>query len=154
MRLKEKLTSAAKYTAYRAWVDGVAGTDLSDAAVVAKRQAIKDASHAWLGYALDLGYDAAIALAPKQGDLVIATFENASTLTVALDGISVGANATVANLAEAFVVEGATSLGDAAFSSSSVTATFALTTDGKVSISIKPTDATASTFFIRVSREL
>ena len=170
-RLAEKVTTAAKYAAYRTWVDGVAGTDLADAAVVAKRQAIKDAAHAWLGYALDLGYDAAIALAPKQGDLVIATFENGAvaggtatlpsggaavsaggswTMTVALNGVSVGANATAANLAEAFVVEGATSLGDAAFSSSSVTATFAPTGDGKVSITIKPTDATASTFFIRV----
>ena len=170
-RLAEKITTATKYTAYRTWVDGVAGTDLEDTAVIAKRQTIKDAAHAWLGYALDLGYDATLALAPKQGDLTIATFENGAvaggtatlpsggaavsaggswTLTVAIDGISVGANATAVNLAEAIVVEGATTLGDAAFSSSSVTATFSPTTDGKVSISIKPTDATASTFFIRV----
>ena len=167
-RLAEKLIDATKYTAYRAWVDGVAGTDLADVAVVAKRQAIKDAAHAWLGYVLDLGYDAAVALDPKQGDLVVATFtisaagdgtpalpsgtsgDDAWTLTVALDGVSVGANATAANLAEAFVVEGATTLDDAAFSSSSVTATFAPTGDGTVSIAIKPTDATAQTFFIRV----
>ena len=170
-RLAENLTTAAKYTAYRAWVDGVAGTDLSDAAVVAKRQAIKDATHAWLAYALDLCYDSTVALAPKQGDLVVATFVNgvvaggtatlpsggaatsagdAWTLTVALDGVSVGANATAANLAEAFQIEGAMSLDDAAFSSSSVTATFSPTSDGKVSIMIRPADATAQTFFVRV----
>ena len=84
--------------------------------------------------------DASRTLLPVWQDYVVGAF----TVT----------QATVANLAEAFVVEGATSLGDAAFSSSSVTATFSPTSDGKVSISIKPIDATASTFFIRVSREL
>ncbi len=162
-RLKEKITTATQYASYRAWVGGVAGTDSADEAVIGKRQAIKDAAHAWLGYALDLDYDAAVALDPKQGDLVIATFAvgggaaNGSTstgswtLTVSLGDISVGKNATAENLAEAFQIEGATTLGGAtAFSSSSVTATFAPTSDGKVSVAVKPSDATASTFFIRV----
>jgi hypothetical protein len=48
------------------------------------------------------------------------------------------------------VVEGATTLDDASFSSSSVNATFAPTTDGRVSIAIEPTDAMTRTFFSRV----
>ena len=150
--LVARLRNVALYQKYRDWIGNtrVAGTDLEDASVLAKRQAIKSAPYSWLAYALDLDYDAAVKLAPKQGDLVIATFANDSLLTVLLDGVSVGANATAENLAEAFVVEGATTLDDAAFSSSSVNATFAPTIDGRVSIAIKPTDATTRTFFIRV----
>jgi len=54
---------AAKYNAYRAWVDRVAGSDF------AKRQAVKDSANAWFSYALDLA--AVLEKTPVAGDLKI-----------------------------------------------------------------------------------
>ncbi len=172
-RIKENVKKWTAYQNYRAWVDKVAGTDLADDDAVAKRQAIKDAAHAYLAYALDLDYNEAIALAPKQGDLVIATFANGAagdaesssqtsdgawTLTVSLAGATVGADASMANLMKVFQVEAATSLADllAGANNATVSTTFAAhkdaagNADGKVSITVTPTDTTASTFFLRV----
>ena len=135
-----------KYNAYRAWADKVCGSDY------AKRQAVKDSAFAWLSFALDT--EALIAEAPKQGDLCIDGFEPTVTdgtfeLTCSLSGITIGENATAANLAEVFAVEGATELNEESFSSEGLTVNLQRTTDGKAKATVAPAGLPSS-FFMRV----
>jgi len=145
-RLATKLTDGAKYSAYRAWVDRVAGDDF------AKRQAIKDAANAWLSYALDL--TAVLEKIPVEGDLKIDALETTATagayeLTVSLKDVAVGTGATAANLAEVFGVEGAAAV-DGAFSVENVAFTFGTPVAGKVKVIAGPKDPTAAQFFLKV----
>ena len=147
-RLKSSITTEAQYNNFRSWANGVVGT--SD---MAQRQTVKDSSFSWLSYALDA--DLLITKAPVQGEVNIGRFvpntdeEKAFDLDVAIDGITVGASATAANLAEVFTVEGSTSP-DGTFSSDDVEVSFGTPSNGKVKCTARPKDATTPSFFMRV----
>ena len=144
--LYRHVTDGIKYKAFRAWADKVCGNDF------AKRQTVKDSAISWFSFALDAGD--LIASAPKQGDLTIVEFEPSATagefvLTFSLSGVSIGENATPANLAEVVGVEGAAELDESAFSSEGLTITLQRTADGKAKATVTP-DGTPPSFFLRV----
>lgn len=147
-RLKSIITTEAQYNNFRSWANGVIGTSN-----MAQRQTVKDSSFAWLSYALDA--DSLITKAPVQGELSIGRFTpnadetKAFDLDVAIDGISIGANATAANLAEVFNVEGSTSP-NGTYSSNDVEVSFGTPSEGKVKCTARPKDTTKTSFFMRV----
>lgn len=103
-KLAVNIRNAEEYAAYRAWALGLWGVT---------PQQVKESPNSWLSYALDV--DSIIAAAPKEGDVVIDTFESAATdgsfeFTVKIDGIEVGDNALEANIRKVFDVEGAEKL--------------------------------------------
>ncbi len=147
-RQKSLITTEEQYTNFRTWANGVVGT--SD---MAQRQMVKDSSFAWLSYALDA--DSLITNAPVQGELNIERFApntdevKAFDLDVAIDGIIVGVNATAANLSEVFTIEGSTSP-NGTYSSDAVEVIFGTPNNGKVQCTARATDATKTSFFMRV----
>ena len=145
-RLAAKITSGSAYNAYRAWAERVCGTDFM------KRQAVKDSAHAWLSFALDA--NAPIINAPKQGDLTIDTFKPSATsgsfdFEISVKDIAIGDEATAANLAEIFGIEGAETP-SGAYSSSNVEVVFGTPQNGSVRCTAKPKDTTKTSFFMRV----
>ena len=143
-KLVANITDAAEYAAYRVWVLGLDGVTA---------QQVKDSAYAWLSYALDT--DALIAAAPKEGDLTIGGFTQGSSagffdLSVSISGITVGDNATAANLKKVFGVEGAGSLDESEFKEANVDIEFGKPEGGKVKIKATPKDPTAKQFFMRV----
>lgn len=141
--LAVNLTSKDEYTAYRAWVDRH-GLD---------HQTVKDAPKSWLSYALDTSV-----LIDKQfrnGDLSIDMFAPYAAggflLELGLNGVEIGDEATAANLAKVFGVEGATSLDRNDFSSDNVTFSFGTPNDGKATIVAEPKDGNAESFFLRAT---
>ena len=133
-KLTANITDAATYAAYRTWALGLAGVT---------PDAVKASPNAWLSYALDT--DALIAAAPKEGDVVIDTFESAATdgafeFTVKIDGIEVGEDALEANIRKAFDIEGAERLasGEAGFSSDNVEVNAAKSENGNVKFIVTP----------------
>lgn len=103
-RLAVNIADAAEYAAYRAWALGLSGVT---------PQQVKDSAYSWLSYALDT--DKLIAAAPKEGDVIIDTFESSATdgafeFAVKIDGIAVGDNALEATIRKVFDIEGAEKL--------------------------------------------
>lgn len=147
-RLKSLITTEEQYNSFRSWANGVVGT-----LDMAQRQTVKDSSFAWLSYALDA--DSLITKTPEQGEVSIERFApnvdeaKAFDLDVAIDGISVGANATAANLSEVFKIEGSTSP-NGTYSSDDVEVTFGTPSEGKVKCTARPKDATKTSFFMKV----
>ena len=97
-KLAANITDAATYAAYRTWALGLAGVT---------PDAVKASPNAWLSYALNTA--TLIAAAPKDGDVVIDTFESVATdgafeFTVNLDGITVGDDALEANIRKLIAV--------------------------------------------------
>ena len=114
---------------------------------------VKSSPNAWLSYALDT--DELIAAAPKEGDLMIGGFTQGSSagvfdLSVSISGITVGDNATAANLEKVFGVEGAGELDEGEFKEANVDIEFDKPEGGKVKIKATPKDSTAKQFFMRV----
>ena len=143
-KLAANITTATEYAAYRAWALGLEGVT---------PQQVKDSAYSWLSYALDT--DAPIAAAPKEGDLTIGGFTQGSSagvfdLSVSISGITVGDNATAANLKKVFDVEGAGSLDESEFKEANVDIEFGKPEGGKVKIKAIPKDPTAKQFFMRV----
>ena len=148
-KLAANITDAAEYAAYRTWALGLEGVT---------PDAVKASPNAWLSYALDT--DALIAAAPKEGDVVIDTFESAATdgefeFTVKLDDIEVGENALGANLRKVFDIEGAETLanGGAGFSTDNVEVNTAAPESGNVKFTVTPKmekDQMPDSFFFRV----
>ena len=150
-KLVENITTAADYLAYRTWALGLEGVAAQD---------VKDSPNAWLSYALDT--DALIAAAPKEGDVVIDTFEGAATdrsfeFTVMIDDIEVGDNALEVNLKKVFDIEGAETLasGGAGFSSDNVEVNAAAPENGNVKFTVTPNGGgegarRPTSFFFRV----
>jgi hypothetical protein len=132
--LAANITTAAEYAAYRAWALGLEGVT---------PQQVKDSAYAWLSYALDT--DKLIAAAPKEGDVVIDTFESTATdgafeFAVKIDGIEVGENALEANIRKVFDIEGTEKLvsGGAGFSPDNVEVNAAAPQDGNVKFTVTP----------------
>ena len=150
-KLAANIKTAAEYMAYRTWALGLTG-------VIA--QEVKDSPNAWLSYALDT--DALITAAPKDGDVVIDTFESTATdgafeFAVKIDGIAVGDNALEANIRKVFDIEGAEKLvsGEAGFSSENVEVNATAPQDGNVKFTVMPNGGgegarRPTSFFFRV----
>ena len=148
-KLAANIKTVAEYAAYRAWALGLEGVTA---------QEVKESPNAWLSYALDT--DALIAAAPKEGDVVIDTFEIAATegafeFTVKIDGITVGENALGANLKKVFGIEGAETLasGGAGFSTDNVEVNTAAPESGNVKFTVTPKKGNGEkpdSFFFRV----
>ena len=141
--LAANITSKNEYNAYRAWVNrkGFA------------HQTVKVAPKSWLSYALD-----ASVLIDKQfrkGDLSIDMFAPYAAggflFELGLNGVDIGDEATAANLAKVFGVEGATSLDGNDFSSDNVTLSFGVPNGGKATIVAEPKDGNAESFFLRAT---
>ena len=119
---------------------------------------VKSSPNAWLSYALDA--DELIAAAPKEGDIVIDTFESAETdwafeFTVKIDGIEVGDNALEANIRKVFDIEGAEKLvsGGVGFTPDNVEVNASAPENGTVKFAVTPkmeNGEKLSSFFIRV----
>jgi hypothetical protein len=147
--LAENIKTAAEYAAYRTWALKLGG--------VTPRE-VKDSPNAWLSFALDA--DELIAAAPKEGDIVIDTFESAANedafeFTVKIDGIEVGDNALEANIRKVFDIEGVEKLvsGGVGFSSDNVEVNAAAPENGNVKFTVTPkmeNGEKLSSFFIRV----
>ena len=150
-KLVENITTAAEYAAYRTWALGLAGVT---------PEQVKSLPNAWLSYALNTA--TLIATAPKDGDVVIDTFESAATdgafeFTVMIDDIEVGDNALEVNLKKVFDIEGAETLasGGAGFSSDNVEVNAAAPENGNVKFTVTPKGGALGTtrpasFFFRV----
>ena len=86
--------------------------------------------------------------------MTIAEFEPTAivgdfALTFSLSGVSIGENATAANLAEVFGVEGATELNESAFSFDGLSFNLQRTDNGKARATVVP-DGAPPAFFLRV----
>ena len=134
VKLVENIKTAAEYAAYREWALNLEG---------ATPEEVKASSNAWLSYALNT--DKLIIAAPKEGDVVIDTFESAANdgvfeFTVKIDGIKVGKEALEANLMKVFGIEGAETLasGGAGFSTDNVEVNTATPEGGNVKFSVTP----------------
>ena len=119
---------------------------------------LKDSAYSWLSFALDV--DVLIAAVPKEGDVVIDTFEATATdggfeFAVKIDGIAVGDNALEANIRKVFDIEGAEKLvsDGAGFSSDNVEVNAAAPENGNVKFMVTPkveNDEKPDSFFFRV----
>ena len=147
VRLSEKVIGTTAYGAFRTWVDS---KNLSHAAV-------RDASNAWLSYALDapalmskeLTSDDVhiVSLDVEDGGALGTTRPTSFTLEVAIDGVNIGEGA---RLAEVLSVEGATELDESAFSTDGLSFTLQRTADGKAKAIVTPVGSPPS-FFLRMS---
>ena len=150
-KLAANITTAAEYAAFREWALNLEG--------VAPEE-VKASPNAWLSYALNTA--ALIAAAPKDGDVVIDTFESTATdgafeFAVKIDGIAVGDNASAANIRKVFDIEGAEKLvrGGGGFSSDNVEVNVAAPENGNVKFTVTPKVGALGTtrpasFFFRV----
>jgi hypothetical protein len=150
-KLTANITDAVTYAAYRTWALGLAGVT---------PDAVKASPNAWLSYALNTA--ALIAFSPKEGDIVIDTFESVATdgafeFRVKIDGIAVGDNALEANIMKVFDIEGAEKLvsGGVGFSSDNVEVNVAAPENGNVKFTVTPKGGAFGTtrpasFFFRV----
>ena len=141
--LAENITSKTEYNAYRAWVNRKGF----------EHQAAKDAHKSWLSYALDSSV--LIDKRFRKDDLSIDLFTPYSAggflFELELNGVDIGDNATAANLAKIFGIEGASALDRNDFSSDNVTFSFGAPNDGKATIVAEPKDGNAESFFLRAT---
>ena len=135
-KLKANVVEAAEYANFRAWLEAK-GINHND---------VTKSLFAWLSYALDTA--GLIAAEPKEGDLVIEGFGNGAAdgkfeLVASVDGISVGAGASDANLRKVFEVEGASAIvrsngTENGFSADNVEISAAEPSGGKVKFTVMP----------------
>ena len=141
--LAENITSKTEYNAYRAWVNRKGFG----------HQAAKDAHKSWLSYALDSSV--LIDKRFRKDDLSIDLFAPYSAggflFELGLNGVNIGDNATAANLAKIFGIEGSSALDRNDFSSDNVTFSFGAPNDGKATIVAEPKDGNAESFFLRAT---
>ena len=148
-KLKERVVDYVTYTNFCAWVNGK-GVD---------HRAAMDSLYSWLSYALDAA--GLILVPPKEGDLTIDGFtpvnDGMIELEVNLKDISVGENATAANLEKVFDIEGAEKLASdgTGFSPDNVEVNVAAPENGNVKFTVTPKGGGEGTrrptsFFFRV----
>lgn len=141
--LAENITSKTEYNAYRAWVNRKGFG----------HQTVKNAPKSWLSYALDSSV--LIDKRFRKDDLSIDLFTPCSAggflFELGLNGVDIGDNATAANLAKIFGIEGASALDRNDFSSDNVTFSFGAPNDGKATIVAEPKDGNAESFFLRAT---
>lgn len=146
-KLKERVVDYVTYTNFCAWVNGK-GVD---------HRAAMDSLYSWLSYALDAA--GLILVPPKEGDLTIDGItpvnDGVIELEVNVKDISVGENATAANLKKVFDIEGAETLASAGagFSLGNVEVTTAAPENGNVKFTVTPKAGNGekpTSFFFRV----
>ena len=144
--LPKNIKTVAEYSAFRNWAIDILGDDL---------QKVKASPNAWLSYALDAA--GLIAVAPKEGDLKIDSFESSSTdgafeFTVKLKDIAVGYGALEDNLKKVFDIEGREKLSSGEFSSNAVQINAAQVDNGNVKFTVTPKvekDEKPTSFFFK-----
>ncbi len=151
--LVKKVTTCEKYTNYRAWVTKIAGNTFAD------RKNVKAATNSYLGYALNLS--TLPAALPQDGDLTVeslaANTEKSGEwkLALSLKNYDIGSDALSANLKELFTVECTKDLSaSSTWTTDLVETTFETPVNGDAIISVKPTDTTATSLFIRLRLSL
>ena len=116
-------------------------------------QTVKNAPKSWLSYALDSSV--LIDKRFRKDDLSIDLFTPYSAggflFELELNGVDIGDNATAANLAKIFGIEGASALDRNNFSSDNVIFSFGAPNDGKATIVAEPKDGHAESFFLRAT---
>ena len=132
VKLVENIKTAVEYAAFREWVLNLEGVTPEE---------VKASPNAWLSYALNT--DKLIIAAPKEGDIVINTFESAAVdgafeFTVKIDGVEVGDNALEVNLKKVFDVEGCNDFKNREFSTEVVGINVAAPLNGNVKFVVKP----------------
>ena len=139
-RLLTHISGKVQYDRFRAWVDAN-GLD---------HQAVKSSPRAWFSYAI--GANCLVERTFQPGDVTIGspTMTPAGGLAfeVNVDGVSVGADATSANLESVFRVQGASTLREDVFSSKNVVTEFAVSARGSLVVNVRPNHATRA-FFVR-----
>ena len=129
--LAAKLGTTRNYKSFRSWVDEHSLTHTD----------VRESPNAWLSYVLDAPSLIAKQSAVAKEDF---TFEAGSSVAeepgkmafdFGIDGVTIGEEA---ELDEVFVITGAATLEESAFTESGVTASLERTSDGKVSVSVEP----------------
>lgn len=129
--LAAKLGTTRNYKNYRGWVDDKA----------LEHKAVKESPNAWLAYALDAPGLIAKPSAVAKEDFIFETGSSVAeepgkmAFDFGIDGVTIGEEA---ELDEVFVITGAATLEESAFTESGVTATLERTSDGKVSVAVEP----------------
>jgi len=149
-RITSYITNATDYVSFAAWSKLVR---TSDGLSVAGAQAVKDSPTAWLSFALNTSK--LIAGLPQQDDVKISEFtpttEGSFEMTVKIDGIEIGSDASKENLKRIFGLEGATSLDSkGSFSSDNVDIVFGTPVNGKVKFTAVPKVEAGASFFMKV----
>lgn len=151
VKLVDNIKTATEYAAFREWALNLESVTTEE---------VKASPNAWLSYAFNT--DKLIIAAPKEGDVVIDTFESTATegvfeLTVKIDGIAVGDNVLEANIKKVFDIEGAEKLASdgAGFSTDNVEVNAAALENGNVKFTVTPKGGALGTthptsFFFRV----
>ena len=153
-KVLDHIKNASDYASYRTWAQETAETIIPRGMSAEDRmQSIKEAPYAWLSYALDTGR--ILATPPAESDIKITEFSKsdipgAFSLTVSINGISIGDNATPENLSEIFGIEGSPTLNKEGFSTNNVQSRLLAPTDGKAQILAMPLPILQPSFFFRV----
>lgn len=145
--LIDKVNTGSKYNLYRQWiVDNLLS-----------HKAVRDSTNAWLSYALDapglINKSSAVAKEDFTFAAGSAVAEEPGKMTFdfGIDGVTIGEEA---ELDEVFVITGAETLEESEFTELGVTALFARTSDGKVSVVAEPpkddNGKIPDTYFFRV----
>ena len=140
-RLMAHIGNKAQYDLFRAWVD-VKGLDHKTA---------KDSPRAWFSYAI--GANGLVEGNFQSGDVEVASVEAPAsgvfTFKVRVKNAPIGSDATAANLATVFEVQGSPSLAENSFSSKNVNAVLGVSADGQLIVSATPI-GNFNAFFVRV----
>lgn len=149
-KLANNITNGIVYGQYRDWASKVKVKGCSSAA---GRDAVKNASNAWLSFAL--GSKTLIETAPTDGDLKIDDFKPISEsrkfdFTVSLKDVEVGSDAAADNLKKIICLEGGTTLEPGGLSSENVSITFGTPENGKVKFTAGPKNPSNGIFFMKV----
>ena len=140
-RLSAHISSKAKYDKFRAWVNSK-GLD---------HQTVKNSAHAWFSYAI--GANGLVEKMFKKDDVSIRSLNVAAnggfSFEVDVKDVALGVDATAENLATVFGMQGAASLREDSFSSKNVSVTLGVATNGRLSVTATPKQA-SGVFFIRV----
>ncbi len=140
-RLMAHIGNKAQYDLFRAWVDAK-GLDHKTA---------KDSPRAWFSYAI--GANGLVEGNFQSGDVEVASVEAPAsgvfTFKVRVKNAPIGSDATAANLATVFEVQGSPSLAENSFSSKNVNAVLGVSADGQLIVSATPI-GNFNAFFVRV----
>lgn len=131
-KLVENIKTAAEYAAFREWALSLENVALEE---------VKSSPNAWLSYALNT--EKLIVTAPKEGDIVIDTFETSSTdgvfeFIVKLKDIQVGDGALEENIRKVLGIEGATDFENATFSTDLVEIKVVSVEKGNLKFTVEP----------------
>jgi len=147
------VVDVATYNALRTWAIDNRQYEESQNSAMAR---IMTSQFAWSAFALDAPELLTRTTPIQKDEIKVASFEKSDdeglfALEVSINDVTIGSSADGARLAKVFGIEGATSLGENAFSSDNVSVEAAASVDGKVRLVAKPnTSEPSNCFFMRV----